>query len=332
MDLTTRYLGLELPCPIMVGACPLTGSVEGVRACAEAGAGGVVLRSLFEEQIRANSQDVADALSSETSWHTEAYEYMQAQIGIQYGTRDYLQLIRDCKREVDIPVIASINCVDAEWWLDFAREVEAAGADAIELNIAIMPMDFDSGSEQIEAKYAAVVRGATEAVSVAVGVKVPPTFTALGKTVLDLRRAGAKGFVLFNRLYRPTISIHDMALQVRDEDRYSHPLELNPSLRWISFFANRIDADFVGNTGVHSGEDVLRCLLAGASAVQCVSTLMHNGVDHLRCMVRDLRTWMSQREFSSLEDFRGHLSQAANPEAAQFGRLQYIEGLLGTEG
>lgn len=330
MDLSTQYMGLELRNPILVGASPLTKSVDSVRDCAEAGAGAVVLRSLFEEQIRANSKDVDDALTSEASWHTEAYEYMQAQIGIRYGTREYLRMLRECKAAVDIPVIASVNCISSEWWQDFAREAEAAGADALELNIALMPMDFRHTGPGVEAEYKAIAEQTANAVSIPVGIKLPPYFSALGRTILELRQSGAAGFVLFNRLYRPTVDIDSVSLTVRERDRYSQPGELSPSLRWLSLVCDRVDADFAANTGVHSGEDVIRCLLVGARAVQCVSTFLQNGLEYLRVMLDDVETWMAQRNFTQLDDFRAQLSQVNNPDSALFGRVQYIEGLVGS--
>ncbi|MFW5802470.1 MAG: dihydroorotate dehydrogenase-like protein [Verrucomicrobiota bacterium] len=329
MDLTTRYLGLELRNPLIVGASPLTKSVDSVRDCAKAGAGAVVLRSLFEEQIRAENQGVDDALNSETSWHTEAYEYMQAQIGLRYGTREYLQMLRDSKNAVDIPVIASVNCISPEWWQDFAQEAEAAGADALELNIAIMPMDLRRTDADVEAEYHAIIENTVRAVSIPVSIKLPPYFTALGTTILAQRQAGAAGFVLFNRLYRPTVCINDMSLTVREQDRYSRPGELSPALRWLSLVCGRVDADFAANTGVHSGEDVIRALLVGAQTVQCVTTFLQNGLAQLNNMLTDLETWMGQHNMESLDDFRGRLSQVNNPDTALFGRTQYIEGLVG---
>ena len=329
VDLTTTYLGFELRNPLVVGACSLTLNGEAVRKCVDAGAGAVVLKSLFEEQIGRETSALDGALESQFQWHAEAFEYMEADIGMRYGTRDYLQVIRDCKAAVDVPVIASINCVSDQWWQDFVQETTAAGADALELNVAIMPSDAAVTAEEIEDTYVRIVTTASEAVDVPIAVKLGPYITNLPQLVTRLREAGARAFVLFNRFYRPTIDVEN--LRVVAGDRYSSPSELALPLRWISLLSGRMVADFAATTGVHSGADVVRLLLAGADCVQVVSVLYQHGLGALGEILDELAQWMERKGMESIADFKGRLSQAQNPDNELFGRLQYIKGVVGIE-
>jgi len=329
MDLTTSYLGFNLRNPLIVGASSLTLDADAVRRCAAAGAGAVVLKSVFEEQVRMDNSGLTDALEGQESWHGEVFEYMEADIGMRYGTREYLGIIDKCKRAVDIPIIASINCVSDEWWQDFAEEVVGAGADALELNIAIMPHDLRVTSAEIEEQYVRIVTAARKTVNVPFAVKLGTYFSALPSLLVRLRQAGADGFVLFNRFYKPTVDVDN--LRVIAGDRYSNPTETSDTLRWISLLAGRLNAGLSGATGVHSAEDTARLLLVGADTVQVVSALYVHGVDYLAQILAGLQTWMDTKGFSSLNDFRGRLSQAQNPEAELFGRCQYIKGLVGIE-
>lgn len=331
MNTVTQYLGLDLRNPIVVGASPLTLDADSVRKCADAGAGAVVLKSLFEEQIRNENSSLSESLANEGTWHSEVFEYMEADIGMRYGTRDYLNIIRTAKEAADIPVIASINCISPQWWQDFARETEAAGADALELNIALMPGLFGDGPRAIEEKYERIVREAREAVSLPLAVKLPPYFTSIPHMALRLRQAGVEGLVLLNRLYRPTIDIENLTVVTADEDRYSTHPELSPVLRWIAHLAERVDVDLAATTGVHSGEDVIRVLLAGGKVAQTVTAPLSQGLEVLGRMTDTLGEWMERHKFESIADFRGRLCQERNPDNELFGRVQYIKGLVGLE-
>ena len=329
MDLSTTYLGLTLRNPLIVGSSTLTLDADKAAACEAAGAGAVVLKSLFEEQIALDSSDLSSAVAGQGHWHSEAFEYMEAEIGMRYGTRQYLRIIRECKERVAIPVIASINCVDPEWWEDFAGQVEAAGADALELNISIMPTDITVAAEDIEDRFAAIVRRARDAVSLPLAVKIGPYFTSPSQVIMRLADEGADGFVLFNRFYRPTIDVNK--LTVRSDSPLSAHEEHSVPLRWISLLADRVRGDFAATTGIHTGEDAVRMLLAGARTVQVVSALYRNGVDHLQTMLEDIRDWAEAHRYETLDQFRGLMSQAQNPDQKLFGRLQYIKGLVGIE-
>ncbi len=328
-SLKTEYLGLELKNPLIVGASSLTLDARAVSRCADAGAGAVVLKSLFEEQIRLNTAALDSSLHAEEQMHSEVFAYMEADIGMRYGSREYLDIVRDCKNAVDIPIIASINCVSTEWWQDFAAEVAAAGADALELNVAIMPSSLTVTSEQIEEQYVEIVKTARAVIDIPIAVKLGPYCTSLPKLVINLRQAGADGFVLFNRFYRPTIDVDKLEFCV--DTPYSTSAELSVPLRWICLLADRIATDFAAATGVHTSEDVVKTILAGAKATQVASVLYRNGVAELQPLVDGLAAWMDSKGFESIADFRGKMSQAQQPDTEIFGRCQYIKGLVGLE-
>lgn len=323
-NLQTQYLGLQLKNPLIIGASSLTMNVDQIKKCAAAGAGAVVLKSLFEEQIRletaSNSQDDTGI------WGV--FENMEAEIGMRYGTREYLDILSRSSREVDIPIIASINCLDTERWGEFTGEVEAAGAAAIELNIAIIP-DFNEDSAELEARYENIVRTARKATKLPIAVKIGPYFTALPRFLARLRRAGADAFVLFNRFYRPDINLETQS--ITSGPRFSSSAELNISLRWIALLAGRLDADLAAAGGVHSGDDAIKMLLAGAQGIQVVSVLYQDGLSQLGSILARLEDWMTANEFDSIDAFRGNLSQAKNPDTELFGRMQYIKGLVDIE-
>lgn len=331
MNTGVKYLGLELKNPLIIGASPLTLSVEGIKRCEEAGAGAVVIKSLFEEQIRAENSELSDILAQEGGWHTEVFQYMEADIGMRFGTRDYIEVIRKAKQAVSIPVIASINCISEEIWEDFAKEIEAAGADALELNIAFMPERLNQTSEEIEHLYEKIVAEAKKSVSIPVAVKLAPYFTSIPDTIRKMRVKGADGFVLFNRLYRPSVDIEELNVKTFREDRISVRTELSNSLRWISLLTDRVGGDFAANTGIHTGEDLVRCLLVGARAVQVVSEALHTDLKCVGTMLDFMKDWMKRHSFESIEDFRGRLCQQRNPNETLFGRCQYVKGLIGKE-
>jgi dihydroorotate dehydrogenase (fumarate) len=326
-DLSTTYLGLELANPIVVGANPLTSTLDGIRKCAVAGAGAIVLKSLFEEEIRSEAEGVDNALELEGAWHPEVYDYLRAELGMRCAPRQYLELIGDARRETGIPIIASINCVSPDVWPEFAAETAAAGASALELNIALFPDDIQEDASRIEQRVLDIVAAATRAVAIPVAVKLSPYFSALPNLVLRVRQAGAKGCVLFNRLYRPTI--HPETLKVIGGDRFSNPAESALAIRWIALLAGRIDLDFAAATGFHDGSHAVRAILAGARAIQTVSALHRGGLDQIAAIHTEIRTWMTRKGFSTIADFRGLVSQARQPESPLFTRLQYMRRLDG---
>ena len=319
MNLTTSYLGLELKNPIIVGSSTFTGTVEGIVKCAKAGAGAVVLKSLFEEQILSDikkEEGYTDIYAS----NVDADLYMKTFLrGNEIAI--YTNLIREAKKTVDIPIIASINCADKGEWTSFAKELQNAGADALELNIAVSPFDKDIVSKDIEDEVVSIFNEVKKTVTIPVSVKLGDHFTNIGNLAFRLSMAGAAGLVLFNRFYNPTIDIDNMkvvpgsALSVEEEN--------GNTLRWISLLAaQEIPCCLSASTGVHSAEDVVRQILAGASSVQVCSVLYKKGVNFIAEMIEGMENWMKKHNFNSIGDFNGKCSASADVKV--FERLQYL--------
>jgi dihydroorotate dehydrogenase (fumarate) len=321
---SVRYLGLELRSPVILSSSGLTNSVTGIRRAAEAGAGAVVLKSLFEEQIDADSGTRTDDI--DYSAHPEAEEYVR-QMSKHLGPDDYLRLIDEAKRAVDIPVIASVNCVTSRWWGDYGRQIATTGADALELNIAIMPRG-DTPPAEIEASYCRIVERVRTQTDIPLAVKIGPYFTSLPRFAAQLRRAGADALLLFNRFYQLDVNID--SIELSQGHQFSAPQEIHVPLRWISILAGETACELVGSTGIHTGADVVKMLLAGATAVQVCTAVYRHGYARITEMNADLSAWMDRHDFLSIEHFRGRASRIAshNPEAYE--RLQYIKALTGS--
>lgn len=319
MNLTTSYLGLKLKNPIVVGSSTFTGTVEGIVNCAKAGAGAVILKSLFEEQILSDikkEEGYTDIYNS----NPDADLYMKTFLrGNEIAI--YEKLIREANKSVDIPIIASINCADKGEWMSFAKELQDAGADALELNIAVSPFDKDVASKNIEDEVVNIFNEVKKTVSIPVSVKLGNHFTNIGNLAFRLSMADAAGLVLFNRYYNPTIDIEH--LKVVPGSALSVEEENSDTLRWISLLsAQGIPCDLSASTGVHTADDVVRQLLAGAKSVQVCSTLYRNGVEHIAKMVEGLEGWMQKHGFNSVDEFRGKCSASADVKV--FERLQYL--------
>ena len=320
VDLSTTYMGLRLNNPLVVASCSLTKTLKGIVKCAEAGAGAVVVKSLFEEQIKAEVKDLQQ--SAWISGHSEAIDYMR-NIGRALGPQQYIELIKKAKQEVAIPVIASLNCITAQGYLDFAEKIITAGADAIELNISIMPVEPQRKSSAIEDMYLEVVEKVSKRVSIPIAVKVGPYFTTMAHMAHALCERGAAALVLFNRFFHPDIDIDNISLMTGY--RFSTPDEIGVSLRWIALLAGRLPCDFAASTGVHDGAGVIKQLLAGANAVQVCSVLYLEGMQSIAAMLAQLNEWMEKHSFSSIDQFQGTLSQMETDRPELFERLQYIK-------
>jgi dihydroorotate dehydrogenase (fumarate) len=320
-------MGLHLENPIVVSSCGLTQSVEGVRRCAESGAGAVVLKSIFEEQISAEVDGLAQAGSGE-AWHPEAEEYI-ARYGREDAVRSYLELIRAAKSAVSIPVIASIHCVTAGAWTDFARRAEEAGADALELNVFVLPSDPRRDGAANEKVCFDVAREVKARVSIPVALKIGSYFSGLARTLLELSRSGPDALVLFNRFFRIDFDIENLTLV--PANIFSTPDEMVVPLRWISILSGQAGCDLAAATGVHDGAGVIKQMLAGAAAVQVCSVLYEKEVEHLRAMLGEMRGWMERHGFSSIRQFRGKLSAAASDNAAAYERVQFMKATAGIE-
>jgi dihydroorotate dehydrogenase (fumarate) len=323
-DLTTSYLGLSLPTPLVLASSSLSNRIENFQVAEESGAGAVVLRSLFEEQIEAFETERQEALSAVEAVTPEATRSFFPNQRV--GPVEYLQLVARAKRAVRIPVIGSVNCVAPGSWSEYARQVAEAGADAIEVNIYAVQADPELSAGEVEARYEEAVASIVSTVRVPVAVKLSPYFTSLAHFIRRLDQVGVKGYVLFNHFLQSDISIERLSLQ--NVMPPSEPHEMLPSLRWIALLYGRTPADLAASTGVHDAAGVAKQLLAGATVVQLATALLKHGVPYLGKLRDALDDWMDQRGFSELSDFRGTLSQRVIRDPCAFERAQYVHVIL----
>jgi len=323
MDLSTSYMGLKLNNPIIISSSRLTGSLENVKKCAEQGPGAIILKSLFEEQLLADSGKLLDQ-DEKYFWYPEAVDFINGHSKEQ-GIKEYLELIKAAKAETELPIIASVNCNTPNEWPKFAVKLEEAGADGIELNISIMPFDSEASSQEIENTYLEIVQEVKKFVNIPIAVKISPMFTNILGLVKGLEEAGADAVVLFNRFYRPDVDIENE--KVIRKNVLSGPEEITQSLRWVSLLSDTVSCDIAGNTGIHSAEGVIKHLFVGADAVQICSTLYINGVDYIGTMVDELEKWFQKKNYSSLSQIKGKLGRDGK-NAAAFERVQYMRKTL----
>ncbi len=319
-DLTTSYLGLTLQNPLIVGSSSITQSLQDIRQCEEKGAGAVVLKSLFEEQIHARYEQTRQNMIF--PWHPEIYDMIE-HLNIDYGPREYLNLITEAKKAITIPVIASIHCYSDRYWIEFARQIEAAGADAIELNMHIFPVKRDTGTAEIEKTYHHTVQLLQEKIALPIALKLSPHFTNLFDFAVSLDRLGINGLVLFNRFVPFDINLR--TLEPADGPQFSQPAEKYTSLRWIALLSGNLHCDLAASTGNHTGADVIKQLLAGATAVQLCSTLYRHGIDHIVTILNDINEWMNNHQFDTVAQFRGSLNQSNSQKPAIYERFQFIQ-------
>ncbi|MBS3750565.1 MAG: dihydroorotate dehydrogenase-like protein [Anaerolineales bacterium] len=323
MDLSVTYMGLELENPIIVSSSQLTSNLNTVKKAAEHGAGAVVLKSLFEEQLLADTDRLLDQ-DEQYFWFPEAVDFINSHAKEQ-GVNEYLTLIEGSKSQTSVPIIGSINCNTPHEWPRFASALEDAGIDGLELNISISPFDPELTSQEIEDRYVEIVTEVKKYVQVPVAVKLGPMFTNPYRLVQQLERAGADAVVLFNRFFQPDIDIEKERI-VRGS-KFSSPEEMTEPLRWVSLLSNRVSCDLAGNTGIHTAEGVVKHLLAGADAVQVCTTLYKNGLDYLETLISDLASWGQEQHYSSIGQFQGKLSRDSENQAA-FERVQYMKKTL----
>ncbi len=317
-DLKTTYMGLELKNPVIAGSSNITGSVDKIKELEDYGVSAVVLKSIFEEQI---SMEIG-AISQDAMFHTEGYDYI-SQYTKQFNLEKYLNLIKDAKSATDIPVIASINCLSDGEWVSFTEKINSAGADALELNLFLLPGDFNREPAVLEKVYFDIIKAVKAKTDIPVSVKISSYFTSLANTIFRFSLTGIKGIVLFNRFYQPDIDLENMELVA--SDIYSTQRENSHSLRWIGMLSDNVKCDLVASTGVHEGEDVLKNILVGAKAVQVVSAFYQKGPSHAKKMISDLNELMDKKSFFSISEITGILNQknVANPEI--FERVQFMK-------
>lgn len=323
MDLSTEYLGLKLKNPIVAASSGLTGTLEGLLSMEKNGAGAVVIKSIFEEEILLQAEKELKEAEQDRMIYSELSEtldYIDLHIR-EDKLRKYLKLISDAKKKLTIPVIASVNCVSGEDWTHFASKMEEAGADALELNIFLNPADFKN--KEFEKVYFRIIKKVLDIVKIPVAIKISKYFTRLGLTVKALSETGVAGIVMFNRFYTPDIDIEKMNLA--SANMFSTPMEQYETLRWIAIMSGRVDCDLAASTGIHTGEDVVKMILAGATVTQLASTLYKNGPDQISRILKKLEKWMMDKEFDSPGQFRGKVARMYGDDPAAFERMQFMK-------
>ncbi len=324
-DLTTTYLGLTLKNPVVASASPLSKKLEGIRRLEEAGAAAVVMYSLFEEQITHESLALDHFLNRGTESFAEALSYFPDLENYNIGPDEYLNLIRRAKEAVSIPIIGSLNGVSAGGWVEYARKIEEAGADALELNMYYIPTDPDITAQELEQNYVDLVSEVCSRVSIPVAVKLSPFFTALPNMAKRLAGAGAKGLVLFNRFIQPDLDIE--TLEVVPALQLSTPAELRLPLRWVAILFGRVPCDLALTSGVHDAQAVLKAMMAGAKVTMLASELLQNGLKRIEEILADMNAWMDTFEYESIRQMQGSMSQKAVAEPAAFERANYLKAL-----
>ena len=326
ISLATTYLGLELPSPLVVGAAaPLSTDQARLQALEHEGAGAVVLHSLFLEQIERDWQEWMHHQEHSRESHPEALSYVPANTPIHLGLEGYLEEIRRARSALQIPVIASLNGSHSGHWSEAAREIERAGAQAIELNLYSVPCDIKRSSAELEAEQLAIVRQVCSAVSLPVAVKLSPFYTALAALADGMQQAGASGLVLFNRFLQPLVDIDTLDTDVHLQ--LSHPEEQRLPLRWIALLHGRVGLELAASTGITSGRDVVRMLMVGAQITQVVGALLRHGPGQLAKMRAELLQWLEDHNERDLNNLRGSLSQHRCPNPEAFERAQYLRAL-----
>lgn len=326
-SLQTTYMGLKLKSPIIAASSGLTRSIENLIEIEKEGAGAVVLKSLFEEQL------IAEANKNLTEFHNEL-AYPEAFDYISHFTKtnsvnEYLELIEQAKQKLSIPVIASVNCYSNTEWISYAKKFQDAGADAIELNIFILPSNIFQNSSQIESIYLDIINNVKKTVNIPIAIKISDQFTSLAKTVISFSWTGINGIVLFNRGYSPDFDIN--TLKIGSSSIFSHPEEITKPLRWIALLSDSSHCDIAGSTGVHDGEGVVKLLLAGAAAVQICSVLYKRKFSVISEMNNFLAEWMKKHNYKSISDFKGKMSNKNTNNPSAFERVQFMKYFAGIE-
>jgi dihydroorotate dehydrogenase (fumarate) len=326
MDLSTKYLGMTLRNPLIVSACgPISEDIDNIKRAEDAGAGALVLYSLFEEQLRLDAYELQHHLTHGIDSFPEALTYFPEPAHFRLGPDGYLEHIARAKRAVAMPIIASLNGTSMGGWVEFARQIEQVGADALELNIYYIPTDIQLGGAAVEQTYVDIVKAVRSAVSIPVAVKLSARFSNIANMVKRLEEAGADGFVLFNRFYQPDIDLD--ALEVTPKILLSTPHAMRLPLRWIAILYGRVKSSLAATSGIHTGDDVLKMLMAGASATMLCSVLLKHGIDHIGAIEREMQQWMAEHEYESVAQMQGSMSQIHCADPSAFERAQYMRAL-----
>ena len=327
MDITTRYLGMQLRTPLVASASPLSHEISGIRDLEDAGASAVVLYSLFEEQLHKEALELELHLNAGTESFAESITYFPHSSEFHTGPEQYLNHIRKAKDAVDIPIIASLNGATLGGWAKYARQIEQAGADAIECNLYSIPTNMEISGSEIENNYADILREIKTSVQIPVAAKLSPFFSNMANMAKRLDQMGTDGLVLFNRFYQPDIDLEE--LEIKPNVLLSTPQDLRLPLTWIGILYGRIRANLAATSGVHGPEDVIKLLMVGADVTMLCSVLLRNGFGQLRCIEQGVLEWMEEHEYESVQQLRGSMSQLRCPDPGAFERAQYMRAVKG---
>jgi dihydroorotate dehydrogenase (fumarate) len=325
VDLTTTYLGLKLRTPLVPSASPLSQEIDNIRRMEDMGASAVVLYSLFEEQLRQEAMELDHHLNAGTNSFAESLSFFPQAGEFRLGPEGYLNHVRKAKEAVNIPIIASLNGATVDGWADYAKQIEQAGADAIECNIYSIPTAMDVPGVEVEERYIEIVHTVKSAVKIPVTVKLSPFFSSMANMANRIDQAGANGLVLFNRFYQPDIDIDE--LEIRPNVLLSTPQALRLPLTWIGILYGRLKASLAATSGVHGPEDVIKLIMVGADITMLCSTLLRNGINHLRYIEQGLIDWMKKHEYESVAQMRGSMSQLRCADPSAFERAQYMKAV-----
>jgi dihydroorotate dehydrogenase (fumarate) len=323
MDLSTTYMGLKLTNPVIAASCGMTGNLESIIRIEKNGAAAVVLKSIFEEEILLDmNRQLKDAQKDPMIYSglSEMLDYLDLHIR-EKKLSDYLELIRQVKKSVSIPVIGSINCISFEDWTYFTKKIEDAGADGLELNLFLNPADFEN--KEFEKAYFRIIKKVLAEVSIPVAIKISRYFTRMGLSVKALSETGISGIVMFNRFYTPDIDLDTLSLVAGR--LFTTPEDMSETLRWISIMSKRVSCDLAASTGIHTAEGVIKMVLAGAAATQLASTLYINGPDQISRILKKMLGWMEEKGFRSIQEMRGVVSGKYEGNPAIFERMQFMK-------
>jgi dihydroorotate dehydrogenase (fumarate) len=325
MDLSTNYLGLKLRTPLVVSASPLSEDVDNIKRLSDAGAAAIVLYSLFEEQLRQDRLELNEHLQNGTDSFAEALSYFPEPDEFRLGPEEYLKHIAAAKKAVNIPIIASLNASSNGGWTSYAKQIQQAGADALELNIYYIPTSLELTGTEVELTYLDILKAVKAEVTIPIAVKLSPFFSSFANMAKRLDQAGANGLVLFNRFYQPDIDLE--TLEVKPDILLSTPMAMRLPLRWIALLHGRINASLAATSGIHRASDVLKMLMAGADVTMLCSTLLRHGIPKITAIERDLIIWMKEHDYKSVRQLKGSISQENCAEPAAFERAQYMKAI-----
>jgi dihydroorotate dehydrogenase (fumarate) len=326
MDLTTRYLGLNLRTPLVPSASPFSDELENIKRMEDAGASAVVLHSLFEEQVRSEQEAIQYHMMYGTDSFPEALTFFPKPTEFITGPDEYLSKIRKAKDAVRIPIIASLNGTTIGDWVDYARKIQQAGADALELNVYSIPTEMDRSSAEIEQNYIDIVKAVKSVISIPVAIKLSPFFSNMANMAKRLDQAGVNALVLFNRFYQPDIDLE--TLEVQANIHLSTPHDMRLPLRWVAILYGRVKSNLAASSGIHSAADVLKMLMVGADVTMLCSVLFSKGFGVIREIENEMCTWLSEHDYQSVNQLHGSMSQKYCADPAAFERAQYMRAIL----